>query len=223
MKKNVWVALTGICLFCAGCAPSYIKVTERKGPTTPLTNIFTLYLDEDCNFSLADSTGYNICLRSHFADTASVSVRNRVEAMLAGRLTTPGTVVYGSCDLLGVKSSNMSVDNSYATFRRLIDSLHVDGILVVQRKDLKREHFESPATNPAPGMGYGRVDLSVPAGRSEFDTGIYSCFLLDPKDLVHPIWTAQMDTRRAGSRHELNRSMTRLLAKTLISEGYTVH
>ena len=222
MKKNVWVAVAGFCLFCTGCAPSFIKVTERKGPTTPLTNIFTLYLDEDCNFSLADSTGYDICLKSRFDDTASVSVRGRVETMLAGRLATPGTAVYGSCDLLGMKSADLSVDNSYATFRRLVDSLRIDGILVVQRKQLRRELFESPVASPT-GVSYGGVTTTVPIGQNEFDTGIYTCYLLDPKDLVNPIWKAQMDTRRAGSRHGLNRSMTRLLAKTLINEGYTVH
>jgi hypothetical protein len=195
-------------------------VIQRKGPVSPFTNIFTVYVNEPCDFSLADSTGYNICLRSSFEDTTSVLARSRVESMVAGNLATRGTAVYGSCDLLGTKSADMIVDNSYALFRRLVDSLHVDGILVIKLHHLQKEYYRAPAAS-AP-IGSSGLALSIET-TSELDNISFDCYLFEPGDLNNPVWTATLETKGASRLHELNRRMTHVLVKSLTDDGYIVH
>ena len=219
MKRLIFLAVAWI--LCPGCAPSYIKVLERKGPAGPFTNILTLYVNEACSFSLADSTGYNICLRASFEDAGSVAARSRVERSIASSLATKGTAVLSAADLLGVGSS--APDNSYNSFRRLMDSLHVDGILVVQLHHIEKEYY----TNQVGGAPAGRSGSptfspgSTVTGQLENVT--FDCYLVKPKDLNTPIWKAELETKGASTQHDLDRSMTRALAKSLIDDGYIVH
>jgi len=222
MKKLLFLALGAGWMPFPGCAPSYIKVLDRKGPTTPFTNIFAFYVDEACNFSLADSTGYNICLKASFNDLNSVAGRSRVERLIASSLATKGTAILSSANLLGVNGAGTNTDDSYSYFRKLMDSLHIDGILVVQQRFMEKEYYRTPVAGGAPA-GRSAAPFSIQSTvDGELDHVTFDCYLLQPKDLNNPVWKAELETKGAATTHELNHSMTRALAKSLIDDGYIV-
>jgi hypothetical protein len=225
MIKTLLPALGLAWLLCPGCKdPSYLHVVEQKGSITPYTNILTIYLDENCNFPLADSTGYNICLKNSFEDTTKTGLRKRMETRVAERLSTKGTAVYKSSDLLSFDNGS-----SYAYFKQLIDSLHIDGLLLIQLSGKMEEKIQSPAGgSPIPGSYGGSAASGVSASVSvpifsSFYTANFDCMLIDSKSLGSLKWKAQLETKRAGSNRELQQNMASLLAKTLIDDGYIVH
>src|SRR5258708_31860451 len=67
--------LIGSILLCAGCATSSIHILEKKEPTRPYTKILAIYLEEGCEFSMLDSTTYNICIRSCFMKTDTEALK----------------------------------------------------------------------------------------------------------------------------------------------------
>lgn len=222
MPKRFFLALLTAWVLCPGCASSYVKVLTRKGPTVPFTNVFAFYISEACNFSFADSTGYNICLKAGFDDSKTVAERGRVERLLGETLGTPGTRIYSASELLGVNAiDGTSPDNSYGHFRKMMDSLHIDAILVIQMHHLQREFYRTPMGGGVP-LGASGIAISVQT-KSEFDNASFDCYLIEPKNLTSPVWTASLETKGASPHHELNKKMTRVLAKSLTDDGYVVH
>lgn len=207
-------------ILCPGCASTYIKVLHRKGPTVPFTNVFAFYISDACNFSFADSTGYNICLKSGFDDSKTVEERSRVERLAAECLGTPGTKIYSASELMGVNADGSIPDNSYDQFRRLVDSLHIDGILVIQMHHLQKDYYRAPLAS-AP-VGASGLSVSIETTR-EMDNAEFDCYLIEPKNLNSAVWTASLATKGASPHHLLDKKMTRVLAKSLIDDGYIVH
>ena len=222
MPKRYFPTLFAASLLFSGCASTNIKVLTRKGPTVPFTNVFVFYLSEACNFSFADSTGYNICLKAGFDDSKTVEERGRVERLLNECLGTRGTKIYSAAELLGVNTVDGTIpDNSYSQFRKLVDSLHIDGILVIQMHHLQKEYYRTPMGGGVP-LGASGIAISVQT-KSEFDNAAFDCYLIEPKDLNSAVWAASLDTKGASPHHVLNKKMTRLLAKSLTEDGYVVH
>jgi len=218
MKKCLFPAIFAAWILCPGCASSYIKVLQRKGPTTPFTNIFAFYISEACNFSFADSTGYNICLKAGFDDSKTVEERGRVERLITSTMGTPGTRIYSASELMGVNADGTSPDNSYNRFRKLVDSLHIDGILVVQMHHLQKEYYKVPVS----GVPVGLPGVGVQVTK-ELDNAAFDCYLIEPRGLNSSVWAAALETKGASPHHELNKSMTHMLAKSLTDDGYIVH
>jgi hypothetical protein len=221
MKKLLLPALVLAWCLCMGCAASTrIRVIEQKGSTTPYTNILTIYLDETCNFSLADSTGYNICLKGFFEDTTKTALRSRMEKRIAEKLSTKGTEVFKSSDLLSFDNGS-----SYTYFKQLIDSLHIEGFLLVQLSSKSEEQMGSPPGGSPGPTSHAGPGVSASAGVSvsiTLYTANFDCMLIDSKSLNSPKWKAQLESKQANSNRELQQNMARLLAKSLMSEGYIV-
>jgi hypothetical protein len=221
MKKLLLPTVGMAWLLCLGCTtPTYIRVVEQKGVTTPYTNILTIYLDENCNFSLADTTGYNICLKSLFEDSSRTAMRKRMETRIAERLSTKGTAVYKSADLL-----NFETGGSYAYFIQLIKKLRIDGFLLIQRSNHLEEQVNNPGMGASAGVPVGpgvSAGVAVNIPKTYYDAS-FDCMIIDSKSLDSPIWKAQVETKKADTKRELQEHVAILLSKTLMSEGYIVH
>ncbi|MBN9386097.1 MAG: hypothetical protein J0H74_35395 [Chitinophagaceae bacterium] len=214
MKQTLYLCLAML-LLCAGCASSSINVIDKKNPTRPYTKVLVAYLDEGCDFTLFDSLTYDICLKSCFLNADSYPTRVQAENMLADQLTT-GTAIVKATDVLDITY------NSYDYFRRVIDSLHIDAILMV---DLRRyTHTDHPAYSAplivnghmvTPGTGYNVKTLN----------GAYECFLINTGNIHFPIWHAAIDVkgRTSGGEHMINNKMAKELARSLTSAGYWMH
>ncbi len=210
MKKLLPLSL-GILLLCSGCNVTSINVLSRKAPTRPASKIMVVYLDEGCDLSLLDSNLYAICLRSCFLNSATVDLRRHVETILAENLATPHASV--------VKASSLfdTVNNSYTYFKRCIDSLAIDGILVTGLRSYSHiEHVQYvPGNRTSPGYTdkYNTVN------------GNFVCYLFDTRSLIMPIWTAEVGGKgkRYGSEKGLNRSMAQKVTTGLKASSYIAH
>src|SRR5258708_9471794 len=130
--------LIGSILLCAGCATSSIHILEKKEPTRPYTKILAIYLEEGCEFSMLDSTTYNICIRSCFmkTDTEALALRSRVEDHIAHDLSTSGTTVLNSLVFFN------TLTKSYADFEKQIITLAFIASLSLDSPDfLHNEHY----------------------------------------------------------------------------------
>ena len=203
--KKLLTLVSGI-LLCSGCAVTSINVLNRKAPVRAASKILVVYLDEGCDLSLFDSNLYNICLRSCFRNPATVDQRNRMETILAENLATPRASTLKACDLFD------TVNNSYSYFRRCIDSLGIDGILVTGLRSYS--HPEHTALG-ADGFTHTYNTLD----------GVLACYLFDTKSITLPIWTAEVGGKgkRFGSKNGLDRSMAQKVTTGLKASGYIAH
>lgn len=208
--KKILILAFGLLLF-SGCAVTSINVLNRKAPVRPASKILVVYLDEGCDLSLFDSNLYNICLRSCFRNPATVDQRSHIETLIAENLATPRASMFKACDLFD------TVNNSYAYFRRCIDSLGIDGILVTGLRSYSHiEHVvDVPQTRGGPGYTdtYNTLD------------GTFACYLFDTRSIILPIWTAEVGGKgkRFGSKNGLNRSMAQKVTTGLKASGYIAH
>ncbi len=204
MKKLLTLVL-GILLFCSGCTVTSINVLDRKAPSRPASKVLVVYLDEGCDLSLLDSNFYVICLRSCFSNPATVDQRSHIETILAENLATPWASTLKATDLFD------SVNNSYTYFRRCIDSLAIDDILVTGLRSYS--HIERVFYIHGSKQTYHTVN------------GNFVCYLFDTRSLIMPIWTAEVGGKgqRFESEKGLNRSMARMVATGLKASGYIAH
>jgi hypothetical protein len=204
MKELLTLSI-GILLLCSGCNVTSINVLDRKAPTRSASKILVVYLDEGCDLSLLDSNLYAICLRSCFLNSATVDLRRHVETVLAKNLATP----YASV----VKASSLfdTVNNSYAYFKRCLDSLGIDDILVTGLRSYS--HIEHVVYTE-----YGPKTFHT-------ENGNFVCYLFDTRSLIMPIWTAEIGGKGKNLESEkgLNRSMAQKVAAGLKASSYIAH
>ena len=139
---------------------------------------------------------------------------------IAEKLSTKGTEVFKSSDLLSFDNGS-----SYTYFKQLIDSLHIEGFLLVQLSSKSEEQMGSPPGGSPGPTSHAGPGVSASAGVSvsiTLYTANFDCMLIDSKSLNSPKWKAQLESKQANSNRELQQNMARLLAKSLMSEGYIV-
>lgn len=215
MKKTIF-ATAIIASLIAGCASSSsISVLERKEPARPFSKVLLIYVDEGCDFTVFDSTSYNICMRSRFLDPENQEIRKRVETQIVQDLASTNTTVLKSSDWLNTRT------NSFEDFRKIVESKGVDALLLIDFQT--REHSE----RQSPALGSYQNGQYVPGRSLSYKTAsaAYQCFLLNPKNPNTPIFKAEIGLNgKAGTgKNGLNRTMARQLADVLKANGYIAH
>ncbi|HMH21194.1 MAG TPA: hypothetical protein VK563_05440 [Puia sp.] len=195
-------------LLLPGCKVYTFTIVDKKTPTRPYSKIMAIYLDEACDFTLFDSTTYNICLKSCFQRADNLELRGTVEQLLAAKIGTRGTVVVSSADMLD------SVTNSYTDFTKAITEGSYDALLLVSfRKINHKIYFNGDASHRGSGEVYQKL---VPG---------FQCFLFNAKNSNFPVWTAQLEIgNKTYSAHKgLTGGMANEIAKSLKTIGYIAH
>lgn len=173
----------------------------------PYTRVMAIYLEQGCDFSLFDSTAYNICLKSCFSNTEGYELRALVENRLRKHLATRMTEVLRSADFFDAYSCD------YAYFRRTVDSLKVDAVLMVGLRS--HSHDENEVT---------MIDRNGIPQTTKYKTlnAFFVCDLLNPKSFFMPVWRAEIEEKgwRFTGDNGLNRNMTKKLAESLKAARY---
>ena len=215
MKKILNLSLAVLILSCVGCASSSINVIDKKPPTLPYSKVLVVYVEEACDFTLFDSLTYNICLRSCFLNGDNFEMRAQVEDLLSQQLTT-ATVIVRSTDILDM------YNNSYDYFRKMIDSLHIDALLMVDFHRYTKTKHEGPSVMNYPANSHFSYGAGV--NYTTLNAG-YVCYLIKASSINFPIWTAELGTKGhiGAGKLVLNEKMAKTLAKSLKSAGYWMH
>lgn len=216
-----FVAMIAFIAFIApafsGCVTTTVNVTDRKPVARPFSRILIFYLDEGCDFSLFDSTLYNICLRTHaFADSGYAGRSDR-ESVIADKLSTPGT------EILVASWYIDSAHSSYLSFRHYLDSMRVDGLLIVGARNYSHEeHTEQLPI--APSTTRNPVEVSVTHRYTSLN-GTFMCDLFDTRSLVRPVWRAEIGEKgnRNSTKGGLTDKLMRQVAESLKNTQYIAH
>jgi hypothetical protein len=206
MNKNF--ILSFCILLLSGCKVFTLTITDKKTPTRPFSNIMTIYLDEACDFTLFDSTTYNICLKSCFSRTDNQQLRQNAESLIADKIGTDGTPVKISADLLD------SASNSYSDFRKIMEDRGFDAILlVIFRRSNHKVYFNGEASHRGRGEIYEKV---LPG---------FQCYLIPTLNSAFPVWTAQLEIgdNTYNAQKGLTGKMAGGIAKSLKTTGYIAH
>jgi hypothetical protein len=206
MKKNL---LFSLCiLLLSGCKVHTFTVTDKKPPTRPFAKIMAIYLDEACDFTLFDSATYNICVKSCFSRTDNLQLRQKVESLLSDKISTGGTSVKMSADLLD------SVTNSYADFRKTIEDRGFDAILlVIFRRSNHKVYFNGEASHQGRGEIYDKI---LPG---------FQCYLIPASNNTFQVWSAQLEIgdNTYNAQKGLTGKMAEEIARSLKTIGYIAH
>jgi hypothetical protein len=206
-----------------GCVTTTVNVIDHKPVNQPFSRVLCFYLDEGCDFSLFDSTLYNICLRTHTLRDSGYDARSNQEAAIAEQLSTVGTSVWVSSYLLD------SAHTSYAGFLQYVDSMKVDGLLIVGvRGYLHEEHSQyiggAPPTAPSghsPGFAGGpgfTLNYTILNGN-------FLCDLFATKSLIRPVWRAEIGEKgnRQSTKTGLSRKLLQQVVASLRNSQYIAH
>ena len=211
-----FLALILLVRLCTGCASSSINVVDKKPPTLPYSRVLVVYVEEGCDFTLFDSLTYNICLRSCFLNADNYNMRMQVKDMLSKELTTATTIIR-STDILD------AYNNSYDYFRRTIDSMHIDALLLVDFRHNTKTKHQAPSFSHS----IGTAGTTSAGGGLTYNTlnAEYACYLIKTSNINFPIWTAALGTKGhvGAAQQQLNMKMARTLANELKKEGYWMH
>ncbi|HEY6902641.1 MAG TPA: hypothetical protein VI233_18410 [Puia sp.] len=204
MKQFLFLA--GVLLFLSACTSPSVIVKNKREASMPYTRILAIYLEEGCDFSVFDSTAYNICLKSCFSNTEGAGLRDRVETRLRKHLATRMTEVLRSVDYFGANNCD------YVYFRRTVDSLKVDAVLMVGLRS--HSHDEREVTVVRDGL--------PESSRYKTLNAFFVCDLLNPRSLYMPVWRAEIEEKgwRYTGDNGLNRNMTKKLAGSLKAARY---
>lgn len=199
-----------------GCVSSSITVLEKKyEPTRPFGKVLLVYIDEGCDFSVFDSTTYNICMRSNFMNPDNMELRKSVEDKIVHDMSSAGTTILKSSASLNVRT------NSYNDFVHLIDQQAIEAILLVDF------HRYSRTENESQPMGSYQKGEYIPNRPMHYKTlnAAYECYLINPKNVAVPYWRAEIGLRGkiGAGKSGLNSGMAHQLAQTLQSNGYIAH
>ena len=212
MTKIFVLSIAVLLIAGMGCVSSSITVLEKKEPARLYEKILVIYVDEGCEFTIFDSTTYNICLRSCFLNGGNMELRRRVEGEIASNLVSKGSTVLKSSDMLDTRT------NTYADFNRLIDRHAIEVLLLV---DFHRfSHTESQA-QPTGNYQNGLYIPNTPMHYKALGAA-YGCYLIDAKTSALPFWKAEIGLKGkiGAGKNGLNRGMARQLGETLKSSGY---
>ena len=181
----------------------------------PYTRVLAVYLEQACDFSLFDSTAYNICLKSSFLNADGIGLRRLVEGRIKKYLATRGTIVLQSSDLFDADN------NDYSYFRKSIDSLHIDAILMIGLRSYSHEEHMTMAVNPNPANN----SPYIPPQPYKTLNAFFICDLLNTKSIYIPVWRAEVEEKgeRYTGSNGLNRKMTKKIAEALKLSHYVAH
>ncbi|MHA4808755.1 hypothetical protein ACX0G9_11645 [Flavitalea flava] len=186
----------------------------------PYTKILAIYLDEACYFNMLDSNTYNICVKTCFLKEDNLEGRVFVENTISKNLTTSGTIIVTSSALFDIHR------NSYDEFRKQIDLLSIDAILVVNVRGFLHEEVRDDKNK---WNSYKSIKNLFSGDGDESNQTLnaaFQCYLLNSKTSSLPIWVAQLETKGKyyhNGKKELNQSMVGKMAETLKSAGYIAH
>jgi hypothetical protein len=200
------------------CATSVsLKVIDKREPTLPYKKVLVMYLHDGCDFTVFDSLSYDICIKSSLYKEDSRLLRRNVEFLVAEDLTSEQTAILKSSDLQDASFS------SYAAFHQLLDSTHIDAVLLINFRDYK--HVAHPILSPA-----GPRAMNTPASNSPSKVYVklkagFDCYLLPSKSLYFPVWYAQQEVegRRLAEEKGLQKDMAGKIAQNLKKSGYVYH
>jgi hypothetical protein len=204
-------------LVLTGCVTTTVNVIDRKPVARPFSRVVCFYLDEGCDFSLFDSTLYNICLRNHAFSDSGYDERSNQESIIAEGLSTAGTTVWVSSFLLD------SAHNGYADFLHYIDSMKVDGLLIVgARGYLHEEHQE--VIPIAPSTARNPVATSIVHNFTTLN-GNFMCDLFATQSLIRPVWRAAIGEKgnRQSTKTGLTRKSLHQVVESLKNSQYIAH
>ena len=220
--KKLFILAFGALLFSA-CTETRLTVSSKKEPTMPYTRVLAVYLEQACDFSLFDSTAYNICLKSSFLNADGMELRKLVEGRIKKHLATTGTTVLQSSDLFDIEN------NDYSYFRRSIDSLHIDAILMIGLRSYSHEEHmpigvSSDPDNSALYFPANKLPYTPPKPYKTLNA-FFICDLINTKSIYIPVWRAEVEEKgeRYTGSNGLNRKMTKKLAESLKSSHYVAH
>ena len=181
----------------------------------PYTKVLAIYLEQACDFSLFDSTAYNICVRSSFLNADGIELRKLVEGRIKKQVATTGTIVLQSSDLFDTDNNN------YSYFRRSIDSLGIDAILMIGLRSYSHDERMTAAVIPAPSNNY----TYIPPKPYKTLNAFFICDLFNTKSIYIPVWTAEVEEKgeRYTGANGLNKKMTRKIAESLKLSHYIAH
>jgi len=213
MKKLFFLAC-GALLFSA-CTETHLTIRSKKEPTMPYTKVLAVYLEQACDFSLFDSTAYNICIRSSFLNSDGLELRRLMENRIKKHLATTGTLVLRSSDIFDTDN------NDYSYFRRVIDSLGIDAILMIGLRSYSHDEHMTVGVPPTPSNNY----TNVPPKPYKTLNAFFICDLFNTKSIYIPVWTAEIEEKgeRYTGANGLNQKMTKKVAETLKTSHYIAH
>jgi len=212
--KKLFVLACGILLFSA-CTETHFTVKSKKEPTTPYTKVLVVYLEQACDFSLFDSTAYNICIRSSFLNADGIELRKLVEGRIKKHLASKGTLVLRSSDIFDIDY------NDYSCFRKAIDSLGIDAILMVGLRSYSHDDHMTMAITP----NVAGTSPYIPAQPYKTLNAFFICDLFNTKSIYIPIWTADIEEKgeRFTGSNGLNQKMIKKVAENLKKSHYIAH
>jgi hypothetical protein len=221
MIRSIFILCYGLVLV-TGCATSSITILDKREPVRPFSKILVIYLDEACEFSLFDSTTYNICVKSCFLKTDNFDVRRSVENLLSDKLSGSVTSIIKSSDLY-----DTSTHNDYAVFRRQIDSFSIDALLIVDiRPSTRDKYIQLPSVPMGPVTSH--ITLSAGGGTvkvKKHHAGL-QCYLMSSRSPAFSVWIASLDAKGglqpSGGTMQYQ-SMVGKMAKSLEKSGYIGH
>jgi hypothetical protein len=212
--KNLFTLACGVLLFSA-CTETRFTARTKKEPTMPYTKVLAIYLEQACDFSLFDSTAYNICARSSFLNSDGFELRSRMESRVKKHLTTRGTSVLRSSDIFNIDY------NDYSYFRKVIDSLGIDAVLMIGLRSHSHEERMTPAIPASRSNNYNYT----PPQPYKTLNAFFICDLFNTKSIYTPIWTAEIEEKgeRFTGANGLNRKMTKKVTESLKASHYIAH
>jgi len=199
-----------VAVLLTGCVTTTVNVVDRKPVDRPFSRVLCFYLPEGCDFSLFDSTLYNICLRNHALQDEGYAQRSGQESIIAKKMSTAGTSVLESSYVLD------STRSSYADFLHYIDSMKVDGLLIVGVRSFAHEDH----TGLVP-VGGGIL------AQHTYTTlnGAFMCDLFSTRSLVRPVFRAEIGEkgRRYSTKTGLTAKLLQQVVESLKNTAYIAH
>jgi hypothetical protein len=201
-------------ILLTGCAATTLIVVEKKETAKPFSKILAIYVDGDIDFSVFDSTTYNICIKSVFTDSAGYDTRSSTEDLIVNYLSTARSLIVKSSDFFDLYT------NSYDDFTRQVDSAGIEALLIVHvRRYSYTKHIlptvqKNISSSSSVGVG----------GSYRTPNAAFECYLIEPH-AYFPIWKAALDVKGKGyynGKGALKTSMLEQLQKGLVSGGYIV-
>ena len=217
--KKFFVLACGVLLFSA-CTTTRFTVKTKKEPTLPYTKVLAVYLEQACDFSLFDSIAYNICIRSSFVneDGVQLELRKLMEDRIKKHMATRGTIVLRSSDILGTDN------NDYSYFRKAIDSLGIDAVLIIGLRSYSHDVHMTIASASLPGPSHLNAPFE-PSTPYKTLNAFFICDLFNTRSIYIPVWTAEIEEKgeRYTGANGLNQKMTKKVAESLKTSHYIAH
>ncbi len=196
-----FIVACSIAFLFAGCATPLI-VTSKRPVEKPFSRILAIYVDDPFEFSAFDSVTYDIGVRSCFRDSTDFPQRNRAETILYEQFDMTQTDVVKSADIF---DKNL---NSYDDFRKQLDSLEIDAILLVNLHGLNHSSgdnanngglaYSSAGGIPLGGGTVGKTYIGFnPFEHSDATDATFQCYLIRRNEFF-PVWTASFGATRRG-------------------------